>query len=48
MYGLITVRTDGRSVLIAQRLERARRATSKWDIYRLERQDDGTLAYVSD
>lgn len=45
MYGLITVRTDGDSVIVAQRLERAR-GTTKWDIYRLQRQDDGKLAYV--
>jgi beta-lactamase superfamily II metal-dependent hydrolase len=45
MYGHITVRTDGNSVIIAQRLERAR-GTTKWDIYRLERQTNGTLAYV--
>jgi beta-lactamase superfamily II metal-dependent hydrolase len=47
MYGLITLRTNGRSVLLAQRLERAR-GTTKWDIYRLERQPDGTLAYRFD
>jgi hypothetical protein len=45
MYGHITVRTDGNSVIIAQRLERAR-GTTKWDIYRLERQTNGALAYV--
>lgn len=45
MYGHITVRTDGESVIIAQRLERAR-GTTKWDIYRLQRQDDDSLAFV--
>lgn len=47
MYGLITVRTDGNVALVAQRLERARSDTSKWDIYALERQADGTLAYAA-
>jgi hypothetical protein len=47
MYGLITVRTDGDVALVAQRLERERSKTTKWDIYPLERQPDGSLAYVS-
>jgi beta-lactamase superfamily II metal-dependent hydrolase len=47
MYGLITIRTDGHSMIIAQRLERAR-GTTKWDIYRLEPNADGILAYVYD
>lgn len=46
VYGAVNVRTDGRQVVIAQKLERPR-GTSKWDIYRLERQGNGPLAYVS-
>ena len=45
MYGMITLRTDGNRVLLAQRLERAR-GTTRWDSYPLERAADGTLAYA--
>lgn len=47
VYGLITVRTDGDVALVAQRLEQDRSPTSKWDIYPLERQPDGSLAYAA-
>ncbi len=35
-YGMITVRTDGEQVIVAQKLERARGASKKWDIYELK------------
>lgn len=47
VYGAINLRTDGRRVVIAQKIERARGKDKKWDIYRLERQGNGPLAYVS-
>ena len=34
-YGMITVRTDGNQVIIAQKLEKARSPGQKWDIYEL-------------
>ena len=34
-YGMITVRTDGEQVIIAQKLERERSPGQKWDIYEL-------------
>lgn len=34
-YGMITVRTDGERVIIAQKLERERSPGQKWDIYDL-------------
>lgn len=50
VYGAINVRTNGRKVVIAQKLERSRRSGSrlmKWDIYRLEPQGTGSLRYIS-
>lgn len=35
-YGMITVRTDGEQVIVAQKLEKARSSGSKWDIYELK------------
>ncbi len=46
VYGMITLRTDGDRVLLAQRLERPASKTRKWDLYRLER-SGGKLRYVS-
>ncbi len=34
-YGMITVRTDGEKVIIAQKLEKKRSESQKWDIYEL-------------
>ena len=34
-YGMITVRTDGKRIIIAQKLEVARKDDQKWDIYEL-------------
>jgi beta-lactamase superfamily II metal-dependent hydrolase len=46
VYGAINLRTDGRRVVIAQKMEQARRKDAKWDIYRLEPQG-GVLQFVS-
>lgn len=46
MFGMISLRTDGDRILIAQRLERARGET-KWDTYPLTRDDDGELRFHS-
>ena len=35
VYGMITVRTDGKQAIIAQKLEKQRSDGQKWDIYRL-------------
>ena len=34
-YGMITVRSDGERVIIAQKLEKKRSPGQKWDIYDL-------------
>jgi len=48
VYGAINVRTDGRRVVLAQKLERPRSKGKKWDIYRIEPQGDGgPLRFVS-
>ncbi len=38
-YGMITIRTDGERVIIAQKLEEQRSAGQKWDIYDLHWND---------
>ncbi len=45
VYGMITLRTDGNRVLMAQRLERTT-TTRKWDMYPMERVN-GVLTFVS-
>ncbi|MFH1982362.1 MAG: hypothetical protein ABIL58_10975 [Pseudomonadota bacterium] len=45
-YGMINVRTDGDRVIIAQRLERARSKSKRWDIYRFESDARGRLNYI--
>lgn len=45
VYGAINVRTDGRKVVIAQKLERPRSKSKKWDIYRLEPAGNGPLRF---
>lgn len=35
-YGMITVRTDGEKVIIAQKIEKTKGAAKKWDIYELK------------
>ncbi len=47
VYGMITLRTDGNRVVVAQKLEQPRSNKSKWDIYRLEPDRRGRLSYVS-
>ena len=47
VYGAITVRTDGDRVVLAQKLEKPRSKSMKWDIYRLERDGSGPLQYQS-
>ena len=46
VYGMISLRTDGRRILIAQKLERPRGNGDEWDFYRLE-SVDGRFEYVS-
>ena len=46
-YGMINVRTDGNRLIVAQRLERARSRSQRWDIYRFETDDRGRLEFVS-
>ncbi len=47
VYGAISVVTDGHKVVIAQKLERPRGKSKKWDIYRLEAEGKGPLRYQS-
>jgi hypothetical protein len=47
VYGMITVRSDGKRVLIAQKLEKARSPGQKWDQYVLEPDHNGVLTYAS-
>lgn len=47
VYGMITLRTDGRRVLFAQKLEKPRSKSSKWDLYPLEPGADGRLRFRS-
>ena len=46
-YGMITMRTDGKRVVMAQRLEKPRSKKSKWDIHRLVPNGSEGLAYES-
>ncbi|HEX5218880.1 MAG TPA: MBL fold metallo-hydrolase [Verrucomicrobiae bacterium] len=49
VYGAINLRTDGKKVVMAYRLEEKRTVGSKlaeWDIYRLEPDTNGQLCYV--
>lgn len=45
-YGMINVRTDGERVIIAQRLERQRSKSKRWDIYLFESDAHGRLHFV--
>lgn len=47
VYGMINLRTDGKKVVLAQKLERARSKAKKWDIHKLEPGPDGRLRYIS-
>ena len=44
VYGMITVRTDGHRIVIAQKLERARSSSQSWDYHCLV-PGPGGLAY---
>lgn len=46
VYGAINLRTDGEKVVLAYKLERSTPAKG-WDIYKLEPDADGRLAYAS-
>lgn len=46
VYGAINLRTDGEKVVLAYKLERSTPAKG-WDIYKLEPDGDGRLAYAS-
>ena len=45
-YGMINVLTDGDKVVIAQRLEKERSKSQRWDLYRFETDSHGRLHYV--
>ena len=45
-YGMINVRTDGVRLIIAQRLERERSKSTRWDIYSFETDERGRLHYI--
>ncbi len=47
VYGMISLRTDGKKVILSQKLERARSKAQKWDIHQLEPGPDGRLRYLS-
>ena len=47
VYGAINVRTDGRRVVVAQKMEASRQPNKEWDIYTLIPSDAGELTYVS-
>lgn len=55
VYGAINLRTDGKKVVFAYMLERARsgynftkkiKTKTKWDIYQMEKRGDGPLVYI--
>ena len=45
-YGMINVLTDGTRMVVAQRLERQRSKSKRWDIYRFEPDDRGRLQFL--
>ena len=45
-YGMINVRTDGKRMIVAQRLERQRSKSKRWDIYMFESDERGRIHYV--
>ena len=47
VFGAINLRTDGNKVVVAQKIEAPRAKDKKWDIYRLERDGNGVLVYLS-
>ncbi len=47
VYGMITLRTDGKHLLIAQKLEQPGSGGRKWDLHLLGPGQDGRLQYTS-
>jgi hypothetical protein len=47
VYGMITLRTDGEQVLMAQKLEQPGSGGRKWDLHLLGPGEDGRLCYES-
>jgi beta-lactamase superfamily II metal-dependent hydrolase len=47
VYGMINLRTDGKRVILAQKLERPRSKAEKWDIHQMQPGADGRLRYVA-
>ncbi len=48
VYGLINLRTDGRKLVMAQKLERPAPSGVKWDVHRFEFDGDGELRHIDD
>lgn len=46
-YGMINVLTDGKRLMVVQRLERKRSKAIRWDIYKFESDERGRLHYVN-
>jgi len=47
VYGMITLRTDGEKVILAQKIEAPRKKSEKWDIHELKyNEDTNQLDYV--
>ena len=47
VYGAINLRTDGKKILMAQRVEKAKGVSRKWDTYQIEPDHNGILRYGS-
>ncbi len=47
VYGMITVRTDGENVVIAQKMEQPGSGGRKWELHVLSPDDEGRLQYSS-
>lgn len=47
VYGMINLRTDGKNILMAQKLEAKRPNGQEWDVHQLEQDDSGEFTYVS-
>jgi hypothetical protein len=47
VFGAINLRTDGRRIVMGQKIEKYRDPGKKWDIYCLEPDQNGILGYVS-
>lgn len=47
VYGAINLRSDGKSIVMAQKVESPSRVTGQWDIYAIEPDANGVLRYRS-